>query len=275
MRWKPISIARLLQVSLVVAVCVWNVAAWGAVAELGQAPAKAAAKEEKPEAQRQLEAAQKQFGGPALGKILDDPEPLGRVLLVIGVAIAAGAVLAYHPFRRKKSLEDLDQPKTTIIYTVVGALVAIVVAAMPEMGLAVFGIGGLMRFRTDVGAAKETGRVILATLLGLACGLELWIVVILGAGIAWVLIAVLDYRVSMRMVVRGVKPEVIPQVAAEYGLAVAALGCRVSHPRRNPLKGQVSFVIRARRGLEQEDIESACQSKVPVELRGTLDWPEE
>lgn len=221
---------------------------------------------------KQLEIAREKFGWEAFGKW----EDLKGFLVIILVALGLGAFLGYHPFAgRKASLEDLDQPKIIILYTLVGALVAIVVAPIPAMAFAIFGIGGLMRFRTEMGATKETGRAILATLLGLAVGLEFWMVAVAGAGIAWILIAVLEYRIGMRMVVRGAQSATIAQTAEAYGKALHALGCRFATPRKNPGKGQVSFVLRARRGLEREAIEAECNDRVPSQLRGTIDWPEE
>ncbi|MGH7378263.1 MAG: hypothetical protein ACREKK_12690, partial [Candidatus Methylomirabilales bacterium] len=203
-------------------------------------------------------------------------EVAGKLLAVIVGALAIGLVLAYHPVAsRRASLEDLDQPKTTITYTLVGALVAVVVPTSPTMGLVIFGIGGLMRFRTETGPAKDTGRVILALILGIACGLELWMVAILGTIVAWLLIAALEWRVGMRMVVRGVKSETVTQAADAYGVVLRDLGCRFATPRKNPGKGQVAFVLRVRRALEREAIEAQCNAKVPADLRGTIDWPEE
>lgn len=223
---------------------------------------------------QQLEDARGRLG---LKPILDrDWRAIGEFLAAILGAIALGAALAYHPLAtRKASLEDLDQPKIVITYSVVGALVAMVVAHIPEMGFAIFGIGALMRFRTELGAAKETGRVILSTVLGIACGLGFWMVALVGTVIAWVLIAVLEYRQSMRMVVRGLRPETLAQSATAYARALQDIGCRLSAPRKNPAKGQASFVLRARRNLEPEVIEAECNRRVQESLRGTVDWPEE
>ena len=223
-------------------------------------------------AQKELEAAREEFGLEAF----KDPKKIGNFLAIIAAAIVLGAVLAYHPFaERRSTIEELDRPKIIITYTLVGALVAIVVAPIPAMAFAIFGIGGLMRFRTELGAAKDTGRAILATLLGLSCGLQFWMVAVLGTAVAWVLILVLEYRKSMRMVVRSVKSESVAQAALAYGKVLQGLGSRFSTPLKNPAKGQVAFVLRARRSLDREAIEAECNSKVPEALRGTIDWPEE
>jgi hypothetical protein len=231
--------------------------------------------------EEQLHKAQKVFGWGGIESILKgDWEGIQKSLVkffaVIFVAIALGAVLAYHPYAgRRTSLEDLEQPKIIITYTVVGALIAIIVAPIPAMAFAIFGIGGLMRFRTELGAAKETGRTILATILGLACGLEFWLVAVFGTAIAWVLIYVLESRIGLRMAVRGVRSENIAATAETYGQILRSLRCRFSPPRKNPGKGQVTFVISVPRGVEREDIETTCNEKVPKEVRGTIDWPED
>jgi len=223
-------------------------------------------------AEIQLEKAQEFFGW----KGFNEPEKIGNFLLVIVGAGLLGCALAYHPFAgHMVSLEDLDQPKIIITYTVVGALVAIVVSAIPNMAFAIFGIGGLMRFRTELGAAKETGRVILATLLGLACGLHFWMVAILGTAIAWILILILEYRRGHRMAVRGLTTQTLSPAADAYAGVLAELKCNIATVRKNPAKSQVSFIFRAKRTLDRESIEAECNERVPKELRGTIDWPED
>ena len=100
------------------------------------------------EAEREVERAREDFG---LRAFLDGAK-VWKFLCVIFGAIGLGCVVAFHPLRRRISYDDLDQPKIIITYTVVGALIAIVVAAIPAMGFAVFGIGSVMRFRTELGA---------------------------------------------------------------------------------------------------------------------------
>ena len=52
---------------------------------------------------------------------------IGQMLVVLGMAIALSASIAYHPSLRGKAttLEELEQPKTFIMYAMVGALIAI------------------------------------------------------------------------------------------------------------------------------------------------------
>ena len=216
--------------------------------------------------------AREEFGAAAL---LDWRKVVGFSLVILGAA-ALGAVLAYHPSaRHRPGAEDLEGPKIVITYTLVGALIAIVVAPVPAMAFAIFGIGGLTRFRTVLGAAKETGRLILATVVGLLCGLELWMAAVVGTVLAWIIIYLMEARTSMRMVVRGVRSETLAKSAEEYGKALHGMRCRFSPPRKNPGKGQLSFTVQIPRGLSQETLEARLGEGVPAELRGTIDWSED
>jgi hypothetical protein len=169
----------------------------------------------------------------------------------------------------------MDQPKIIITYTMVGALVGIVVSAVPEMALAIFGIGGLMRFRTELAAPRETGRVILATIIGIFCGLEFWVVVVFATIIAWLLILILDARVGYRMMVRGLEPEVVGPAARAYRTILEQNDIVVTQEKRNVNKKQVSYVFKAGRNFNREQLEETCQAGVDEKLRGTVDWPEE
>ena len=221
---------------------------------------------------KELAQAREAFGREALR----DWRKIVRFILVIGGAAGLGAVIGYHPSSgRGTTRDDIEQPKTIIIYTVVGALVAIVVAPIPAMAFAIFGIGGLMRFRTILGAAKETGRVIMATVIGLMCGLEFWMAAVVGTALAWVLIYLLEARLSMKLMVREVESKTISQTADAYAKALKELKCGCYVLRKNPAKGQVSFQLQVPRAVDREAIEAKLSEAVPKELQGTVDWPED
>ena len=75
------------------------------------------------------------------------------------------------------------------------------------MALVVFGIGGLMRFRTDVGPAKDTGRVILTAVVGVCCGLKLLVVAVTATAFGWLLLWMLERDTFTRLLVKGVPAE--------------------------------------------------------------------
>jgi len=205
-----------------------------------------------------------------------DVENIKGILAIVGGALLCGIVLSYHPSHRGRQagLEEMDQPKIIITYTIVGALVGIVVAAEPSMGLAIFGIGGLMRFRTELSAPRETGRVILATIIGIFCGLEFWLVVVFAIVLAWLLILILDARIGYRMMVRGLEPTAVGDAARVYRQMIEKSDIVVTQEKKNVNKRQISFAFKARRSFDKEQLEQRCE-EVPENLRGTVDWPEE
>jgi hypothetical protein len=205
------------------------------------------------------------------------------VLIVLSLSAFLAALIAYHPrsYGKATSLAELESPKTFLLYAVVGALVAIVVDSSrnPAMGLVVFGLGGLLRFRTDVGAAKDTGRVILVTIVGMACGLHYFAPAVVATVFGWILILLLEARPAFKITVKGLvildgerqENRVEPSLKA-YRSVLEKLGCRVIRERRNFIKGQFTFVFRAPRGLGPEDFEEHTRKEVAEELRGGVDW---
>lgn len=202
-----------------------------------------------------------------------DVELLGQMALVLVIAVVLAALIAYHPTTRAKAstLEQLEQPKTFMMYSMVGALIAIIVKVQPSMALVVFGIGGLMRFRTNVGEAKDTGRVILVTVVGLCCGLELYAVAVLATGLAWALIFALERRTVGRVVVQGLDKDQIDAAAEAHTTVLRELGCTVLGEDKRVHKASVAVIYRAPRAVDRGRIEQGFAS-LPEPLRGTVNW---
>jgi hypothetical protein len=196
-----------------------------------------------------------------------------ELLANLGLAAALGASIAYHPKSRAKAttLEEFEQPSTFIMYAVVGAIVAKVAVVYELMALVVFGIGGLLRFRTDVGPAKDTGRVILVTIIGLACGMNLFPLAVLGTAFGWGLIYALESRAAFRIVIKGLKGQQVTDAAQAYRQTLEEYGCKVLSEKKNFTKGQAAFVFRAPAGAGREDVEEIFQ-EVPANLQGAVDW---
>jgi hypothetical protein len=202
-----------------------------------------------------------------------DLEWIGQMLIVLIVAVLLAAAIAYHPTTRAKAstLEQLEQPKTFMMYSMVGALVAIIVKVQPSMALVVFGIGGLMRFRTEVGEAKDTGRVILVTVIGLCCGLELYVVALLATALAWALIFALERRTVGRVLVQGLEKQRMQAAAEAHANVLRELGCTIVGEQRRVDKATVAFIYRAPAGVDRGALERRFAA-LPDELRGTVNW---
>ncbi len=193
--------------------------------------------------------------------------------VILVLAVLLGAAIAYHPAARAKAstVEELEQPKTLIMYAMVGAVIGLIVPRHPVMGLVIFGIGGLMRFRTQVGPAKDTGRVILAVVVGVASGLKLVPVAILATAFGWAMIWALERQGFGRMQVKGLGREAMAGAAEEYRRVLVSAGCRILGTRKKFVTGTVTFVFSTPRGFDRETVEQSFLA-VPEQARGSVDW---
>ncbi|MCA9707828.1 MAG: MgtC/SapB family protein [Myxococcales bacterium] len=198
---------------------------------------------------------------------------MGQLAVVLLLALALSAAIAYHPSARSKAatLEELEQPKTFMMYSMVGAVIAMLVRAEPSMALVVFGIGGLLRFRTNVGYAKDTGRVILVTIVGLCCGMDLYVVAIFATLIGWILVYALERSSVGMVVIQVVDPSRFQAVAAVHRDLLREAGCEVIGEQKRLIKGTVAFIYRAPQGVSQKTLEAAF-AELPEDQRAPVDW---
>ena len=196
-----------------------------------------------------------------------------EILVSLCLSAVLGFVIAYHPktWGKAATLEEFDQPKIFIMYAIVGSIVAEIVRAYPEMAFVIFGIGGLLRFRTDVGPARDTGRVILATLVGLCCGLQIYTVALLSTTFGWVVIYLLESQVTHRVIIKGIDKDLLAEAAEAYEEVLVENSLRVMSQKKNFVKGQVAFVFRAPGRLDREQLEGMFKD-IPPKLQGAPDW---
>ncbi len=197
-------------------------------------------------------------------------ESLSALLL----ATVLGALIGFHPMtpRTVDTLEEADLPKIYILYAVVGAVIgAIVLRYGAGVGFVVFGIGGLMRFRTNTSSPRDTGRLIIVTLIGLTAGLGLPHFAVIAAVFTYVLLFFFDAHVACRIVVKQIPDGRVSQAADAYRAALTREGCKILSEHKSFSKERVSFVFRLPRRLPRERLH-ALLCELPVEVRGELDW---
>lgn len=200
---------------------------------------------------------------------------LGDTLLTLVFAAVLGAIISFHPRHRQlaDTLAEVEAPKVYILYAVIGALIGILVRHYDlVVGFVIFGIGGLIRFRTILTSASLTGRVILVTLIGLACGLNLPHVAALTTAFAWLLIFLLEARVTYRVDVRSLDPASVPEAANAYRALFEANGCRVISVRQNPMKQRIRLLVVCPRDRTQNTLQEAIDTGISGPLRGAVDW---
>jgi hypothetical protein len=200
---------------------------------------------------------------------------LRNALITLTLAAVLGLLIGYQPNRLRgaDTLEVVKSPKVYTLYAVIGAIIGIMVLQFGlVIGFVVFGIGGLIRFRTDLRSASLTGQVILVTLIGLSCGLNLPHVAVLATLFGFVLIFLLDARLIYRIEIHGLRSERIAAAAVAYRKALEKHGCQILSEKKSPAKERLTFVFKAPLADAWRHTEEWVETAVEPELRGVIDW---
>jgi len=198
-----------------------------------------------------------------------------NILLTLSLAAALGAVIAFHPKNRAvvRVSEGVDSPKVYVIFPVIGAIIGMMVVEYGlVVGFVLFGLGGVVRFRTVLRSASLTGRIILVTLIGLACGLNLMNVAVLSTAFAVVLIYILDSPVTYRIDIKKLPRDHLAEAIMAYRALLEEQGCRVLYEKENCRKSRVTFVLRCSRRSTRFRLEKILESEVDESLAGTVSW---
>lgn len=200
------------------------------------------------------------------------------LLLSFGALLLAtvlGGVIAFHPTVRRTvdTREEAELPKVYIMYALIGAVVGVIVLEYGlVVGFVVFGLGGLMRFRTDTASTRDTGRLILVTLIGLISGLNLPHFAVVTTLFACVLIYIFDGHPVCRLRVDEVPKDQMRQSADAYRKVLLDLGCKLIREEKSFSKHRLEFVFRAPRNTPQSALHAALCERVSPEVRGELEW---
>ena len=200
---------------------------------------------------------------------------LADLLAKLTLAAVLGALIAFHPklVQTADTLAEIEAPKVLITYSVIGALIGIMVVKYGlVVGFVLFGIGGLIRFRTVLRSATLTGYVIFVTLIGLSCGLDLPHVAVLATVFGFVLIHVLNARLTYSIQVRALPPDSVAAAALAYRTILEQQGCRIINEKKNPEKGRVCFIFRCAHKIPQGQLEQSLETGIDEPLKGFLDW---
>ncbi len=197
-------------------------------------------------------------------------DSLGALLL----AVLLGAAIGFHPTTRRTvdKLHEVELPKVFIMYAFIGAVIGVTVREFGMViGVVVFGIGGLIRFRTDAGSTRDTGRLISVTLAGLIAGLGLPHFAVITAVFTFVLIYLFDSNPACRVKIGALPAGRVNECTNLYRTILQAHGCRII-AEHNPLgKDRIEFVFRMPRKATRDGLHAAL-SEAPADLRGEIDW---
>lgn len=197
-------------------------------------------------------------------------DSLGVLLL----AAILGALIGYHPATRRKidGLSEADMPHVYVMYAVIGAVIGVAVNQFGTVvGVVVFGIGGLIRFRSSTDSTRDTVRLIIVTLSGLIAGLGLLHFAVMTTLFAFVLIYIFDSSPPCRIKIEGFPKDRAADCADAYRRALKGQGYKIIAEHHSLEKKRIEFVFRLSRHRTRDSLDAALRS-IAADLRGDVDW---
>jgi hypothetical protein len=196
------------------------------------------------------------------------------------LAILLGAVIAFHPMVALRSNvhhhhQKAEMRKVYVMYAFIGAVIGVTVREFGMViGVVVFGIGGLIRFRTTTESTVDTGCLIVVTLAGLIAGLGLPHVAVISVAVAWVLILLFEVRPNNLVRIENLPAGRVGECSDAYREALQLKGCRIISDHRAAHKARVEFAYRLPKHVTQDHLNAAF-AQIPQDLRGDVDWEPE
>jgi hypothetical protein len=191
------------------------------------------------------------------------------------LAVFLGMVIAFHPTTRRTidTREEAELPKVHIMYALIGAVIGVIVRKYGMViGFVIFGLGGLMRFRSTTASTRDTGRLIIVTLIGLISGLNLPQFATLATAFSWVLIYIFDGHPVCSLEVSEIPKGRVNDAAAQYRRVLDELKCTLISESKSHGKCRINYVFRIPRRVTEKQVHSALCEQVPQDVRGELDW---
>jgi uncharacterized membrane protein YhiD involved in acid resistance len=199
---------------------------------------------------------------------------IGNSIAILLLAALLGALIGYHPASRRTvdGLHEADIPHVCVMYAVIGAVIGVAVREFGTVvGVVVFGIGGLIRFRSSADSTRDTVRLIIVTLVGLTAGLGLPHFAVIITLFTFALIYVFDTSPPYRIRVEGIAKDRAGICAEVYRGILKAHGCRIISEHHSLERARVEFVFRLSRRSTRDRLDAELRS-IAADLRGEVDW---
>lgn len=176
-------------------------------------------------------------------------------LLGLAEATVLTALITYHPtsLACRRTEADFQMPRTLFIYGLIGMTIGFLVLHHGYViGFLVFGIGGLLRFRTDVGSTEDTTRLILVVLIGLCIGLNLPVMALITTASAWIVIYVLGASNHFTLEVKFDEKRAAIEKIDNLQRLLGERGFRTVTVSKSKFKPTAEFVLAGRSGVRRE-----------------------
>lgn len=184
-------------------------------------------------------------------------------------------MISFHPVNRndRRSLADFERPRMFFLYMVIGMTVGFLVLHHGYIiGFVIFGMGGLLRLRGEATSTQDTTRLIIATLLGLAVGLDLPVIAFIAAGTGWIALYLFSLHMKLSLEVKFSEKKSMQQSTERLTQVLQERGFKTLGHTKAKFKPVVEFVLEGERGnaraaLIREMTDISANKLAPVE-----DW---
>lgn len=130
------------------------------------------------------------------------PQIIGLFAFNCILLLVITSAIAFHPARTRtrRGIRDYELPRLFFLYALIGMGIGFLVLQYgAAIGFVIFGIGGLLRFRSVINNSTDTVEIILVTLLGLCIGLNLQNMALLLATVSWALIWIFGLKRAFQL----------------------------------------------------------------------------
>jgi hypothetical protein len=192
------------------------------------------------------------------------------VNMLLAVLLMLPLIYGQHKLGRLDSLGRIDEQKALVTFAAVSAAVAVLVLEHPAMSLVIFGMGGLLRFRTPTKSERGTGRAVFAVVIGLACGLSLYALAVTLTILGYVAMVSMERRSTLELTIKKLSPERLKESMAAYSAVIKEHGGRIVSTRTGAVEDQFTMVLLVPRGVSLQEMNERLKLEVPDELQGKM-----
>ena len=185
------------------------------------------------------------------------------------------ALIAFHPssLAERRTREDFEAPRILFIYALIGMVIGFLIMHHGYLiGFVIFGVGGLLRFKTDIDSSADTTRLILVTLIGLCVGLDLPIVAVITTVSAWGILFALGRRAHFALAVRFDEKKAPPQSMEALAEHLAQRGFRLVKVSKSKFKPAADYVLAGPNGHGREALVREMDALAADRQTGIVDW---
>lgn len=187
---------------------------------------------------------------------------LGSFAIDVLLALALAAAIALHPVRRAARSKTLDfiMPRLFAFYTLIGMAVGFLVDQHGYIiGFVIFGIGALLRFRSNLDDPIDTVEMILVTVVGLCVGLNFPVMAILITVVSWALILVAGRHLPIELRLQCDSPEELETGLQQVRLIIRHEGYKEAFAHRSHSKNAARLILLHPSAIREENVEAALQ----------------